>query len=195
MSIQVICLLFLMNTTNFEGIIPPQNKVDSITLLKKAYNEKDYETFFYLFPNSFSEFIEYYGYIENKPMPLYSISFEHIRYLASNKNNEHRLINKLFRIAKDAKWDADAPSYLRKVLTQLILAYPEDILYLLKKEDIKTVENFWYFILYYPSLGAEYDIEHQNLYKQVYIYMDSRDKKIGEILKNTYDKIIIESRK
>lgn len=194
MNIQIICFLLLVNITNFEGSNEsPQNKVDSIALLKQAYNERNYDTFFNLFPDSFSKFIEYYGYVGNEPMPLYPMAYEHIDYLVSNKSCKHRLLTKLFNIAKNAIWEADAPNYLRSSIIGLVVEHPKIILSLLKNEETKIVENFWYFILYYPSLKAEYDLEHQEQYKQIYTCINGENAQMGNTIKRIYDRIVIES--
>lgn len=169
-----------------------QSRVDSITLLKKAYYEKDYESFLTLFPNSFPKFLEYYGFVGDEPMPLYSVAFEHIEFLKSGEKS--RLIGKLFDLAKNAIWDADAPNYLQKAVIELILIFPDEILSLLKEEENKIVENFWYFILYYPSLGAEYDLGYQKRYQQLYFCISEKDKLMGEVVKGIYNRIIVESR-
>ena len=81
MKIAIICYLFLMNVINFEAVAGLfQHKVDSLSLLKEAYRNRDEKTFFDLFPHSYAKFIAYYGYVENKPMPLYHEAFEHIKY-------------------------------------------------------------------------------------------------------------------
>ena len=68
MKIAIICYLFLMNVINFEAVAGLfQHKVDSLSLLKEAYRNRDEKTFFDLFPLSYAKFIEYYGYVENKP--------------------------------------------------------------------------------------------------------------------------------
>lgn len=192
MNVYVILYLFYINSL-ISGGGPPQNKADSMILLEQAYNKKDYDIFFRLYPNSYTKFVEYYGYIGDKPMPLYSIAFEHLKYLMSGKIRKFKLIDKLFNIAKDGKWDADASSYLQDYMVDLIVEYPEIILSLLNENSTKEIENFWYFILYYPSLHPEYDLQYQNKYKQIYNCIQNRDKQMGGIIKKTYEKIVAES--
>ena len=142
MKIAIICYLFLMNVINFEAVAESfQHKVDSLSLLKEAYRNKDEETFLDLFPNSYAKFIEYYGYVENKPMPLYHEAFEHIKFLTSSKICKQKLLDKMVNIAKDAKWEADAPNYLREILIHSIQECPDTILSLLKDKEIKEINN------------------------------------------------------
>ena len=52
MKIAIICYLFLMNVINFEAVAGLfQHKVDSLSLLKEAYRNRDEKTFFDLFPH------------------------------------------------------------------------------------------------------------------------------------------------
>ena len=66
--------------------------------LDKAYQERNYELFFELFPSSFKTFIDYYGYTD-KSMPLYSQGLDHVNYLFSDSLKiDEKYLNKLFAI-------------------------------------------------------------------------------------------------
>jgi hypothetical protein len=162
--------------------------------LKEAYRNRDEKTFFDLFPHSYAKFIEYYGYVENKPMPLYHEAFEHIKFLTSSKICKQKLLDKLVNIAKDAKWEADAPNFLCEILRSSILECPDTILSLLKDKEIKEINNFWYFILYYPSLNPENDDQYTHMYEQLYRCVNERNKAMGQIIKDVYHKIVVESK-
>ena len=71
MKIAIISFMLLINAFHFEAVAGLfQHKVDSLSLLKEAYRNRDEKTFFDLFPHSYAKFIAYYGYVENKPMTL-----------------------------------------------------------------------------------------------------------------------------
>ena len=195
MKIAIICYLFLMNVINFEAVSGLfQHKVDSLSLLKEAYRNRDEKTFFDLFPHSYAKFIAYYGYVENKPMPLYHEAFEHIKFLTSSKICKQKLLDKMVNIAKDAKWEADAPSYLREILIHSIQECPDTILSLLKNKEMKEINNFWYFMLYYPSLNPENDGQYTSMYEQLYRCVNERNKAMGQIIKDVYHRIVVESK-
>lgn len=186
-----ICLLFFISVTIFEGMCTsPQNKVDSIESIRQAYNNCDYEVFFHLFPNSYSKFIEYYGYIKGEPMPLYFEAHKHIEYLVSGEICKRKLLEKLIEIAKDGIWEADAPNFLRKALNGLIMEYPGILLQLLKEKNSKEIKSFWSFILYYPSLHPENDLQYKENFRNIYTVIAARDVSMGRVISDIYDTIV-----
>ena len=161
-----------------------ENRNDTISQLYSAYVNKDYDTFFALFPNTFREFLTYYGYEHDIPAPLYDWAPYHIDYLFSNfLNADRQHINKLVDIAKEASWDADAPNYLQKNLRKLILQYPVLFLDVLNEKTCKEIENFWYFILYYPSLHSNNDLQYRKLKEQLYKSMETLNPDMGKVVK------------
>lgn len=145
--------------------------------LDKAYQENNYERFFELFPSSFRIFMDYYGYTD-KPMPLYSQGLNHVNYLFSNglKIDEKHL-KKLFAIAKNAVWEADAPNYFQNNLSDLILKYPQEMVSFLDKQDKKEIEHFWYFVVYALYPNALDNIAHyQRIRNRIYPYSKEQSK-------------------
>ena len=95
-------ILGLMAITVFAS--NQQTVSQSAKELDKAYQERNYELFFELFPSSFKTFIDYYGYTD-KPMPLYSQGLNHVNYLFSDglKIDENSHIGNFVEIKK--LWD------------------------------------------------------------------------------------------
>lgn len=155
--------------------------------LDKAYQEKNYELFFELFPSSFKIFMDYYGYTD-KPMPLYYQSLDHVNYLFSDGLEIDEMhLNKLFAIAKDAVWEADAPNYFQNNLSDLILKYPHEMVSFLDKQDEKEIEHFWCFVVYglYPK-ALDNIAHYQKLRDRIYPY--SKEQSI--IIEIAYKKLV-----
>lgn len=183
----IILLIFLQTSMNVCGKVNNyfmiENRNDTISQLHSAYVNKDYDTFFALFPNTFRKFLTYYGYEHDIPAPLYDCAPYHIDYLFSNHLNADRQhINKLVDIAKEASWDADAPNFLQKHLRKLILQYPVLFLDVLNEKTSKEIENFWYFILYYPSLHSNNDLQYRKLKEQLYKSMKTFNPDMGKVV-------------
>lgn len=159
----------------------------SICLLEQAYRDKDYCRFFQLFPDSFSMFIEYYGFVDDTPAPLYFVAYEHLEYLMMGSVDE-KLVNKLFGIAKDGIWDADAPNYLQDHLLQLISKYPAIFIREFEKHSTADNQRFWYFVLYnsYPEQES-----YQKMYSRLRMCM-SANKNIVALMDVAYKKVLSE---
>lgn len=178
-------ILGLMAITVFAS--NQQTVSQSAKELDKAYQERNYELFFELFPSSFKTFIDYYGYTD-KPMPLYSQGLDHVNYLFSDSLKiDEKYLNKLFAIAKDAVWEADAPNYFQNNLRDLILKYSQEIVSFLNKQDKKEIERFWYFVVYslYPK---ELDNIAHYLKIRERIYPHSKEQ--SKIIEFAYKKVL-----
>ena len=93
-----------------------------------------------------------------------------------------KLINKIFCIAKDGIWNADAPSYLQEHLQQLILEYPNIFLREFEKHSNNAIQGFWYFVLY--NLHPEQE-NYQKMYLQLRKSM-SMNKNINPLAELNY---------
>ncbi len=105
------------NNDTISDVEEPLDNSVSIAQIKLAFSTKNEVLFLNLFPDSFQEFVSYFGWNEynDSPSKLYNESNAYIAYffeLISNekyKNYEKKLIN----IAKNGKWQADAVNYFQ----------------------------------------------------------------------------------
>ena len=107
--------------------------------LEHSYIQKDWSSFADNFPETFSDFMEIYGYDINKgAKPLYYVAFEHISFLFSDERiMEDKYLDKLLILTEGYYWDADATSYLGKGIEDIIKGEPEMIAeYMIDKPDI-----------------------------------------------------------
>ena len=121
-------------------------------------------------------------------MPLYSQGLDHVNYLFSDSLKiDEKYLNKLFAIAKDAVWEADAPNYFQNNLRDLILKYSQEIVSFLNKQDKKEIERFWYFVVYslYPK---ELDNIAHYLKIRERIYPHSKEQ--SKIIEFAYKKVL-----
>ena len=59
---------------------------------------------------------------------------------------------------------------------------------------MKEINNFWYFMLYYPSLNPENDGQYTSMYEQLYRCVNERNKAMGQIIKDVYHRIVVDSK-
>jgi hypothetical protein len=103
--------------------------------------------FFDLFPNSFKELNDLYGYNNGIEAPLYNQVEKHIFELFNNLNNINDTLyyRKIVSIAIGGHWDADAVNAFQEGLRKRVLGKPNLIVYMLKEIPDKEIESFWYF--------------------------------------------------
>lgn len=142
-----------------------KRKKDSKNILKersqliiRAFEKNDYASFLYLFPNTFSELIDYYGFDEETGKhPLYSLGESyHINFLFSAPNKYlPQLFLKVVDIAIGGKWDADSINLFQDHLIKFILTYTEEIIEVLTSKTISECKSFWYFVFDGPIPNKE----------------------------------------
>lgn len=124
-----------------------------IEQLKRAFEQKDYATFFKLFPDTYRELVEFYGFDDNTgKKPLYDFYAAHINYLFEyeNKISSESFARKVYEIAKGGVWDADAVGLFQENLLKLIIDNPNVFLEILNTKPDKEAASFWYFVLDSP---------------------------------------------
>lgn len=142
------------------------SKVD---MLKKAYNENDSELFWRNFPDTFHELIELYGYDTSlgQPKELYSESYLHIKFLfKSCAVPDVKHFEKLYGIAKDGYWDADAANYFHEGVWKLTLSYPSIWMKVFEGKKDSELIDFWKYVISTPHPEAS----NQSYFKK---YMDT----------------------
>ena len=149
-----------------------EHRVDTVEILRQAYEQKDYKRFFEWFPDSFCRFNDIYGYKEERTvpaMPLYDESYQHMSFLFSKQLESDSIhLSKLFAIAKTASWDADAIAYFQDGLLNLILKEPDRVAAYLQKQSKKELICFWEFILDSPfPLESDCKRYATNIYKKI----------------------------
>jgi hypothetical protein len=124
-----------------------------IEQLKRAFEQKDYPTFFKLFPDTYSELLGFYGFDDSTgESPLYSLYDTHIDYLFeySNKISSETFASKVYEVAKGGVWDADAVGLFQSHLSKLIINNPNVFFEILNNKSDKEAASFWYFVLDSP---------------------------------------------
>ncbi len=103
--------------------------------------------FFDLFPNSFKELNDLYGYNNCIEAPLYSQVKNHIFELFNNLNNINDTLyyKKIVSIAIGGHWDADAVDAFQEGLRKRVLRKQDLVVYLLNELPDKKIKSFWYF--------------------------------------------------
>ncbi len=155
--------------------------------LNKAYAKNNHFSFFKLFPNTYNEFLDLYGYnyeIEKNNI-LSPYSEAHIRFFFQcYELNEEKFIPKLFNLVKNGKWEADAPSYLQEFLINFILKNPSEVVEYLNNQNENDVSGFWYFVF---DGSSKNDKQVRELFKSLYEKINLIDSNQGEILKKEFD--------
>lgn len=156
-----------------------------IQQLKDAFDQQDYPTFLKLFPNSFDELDNYYGFDDNTgAKPLYEFHEKHINYLFEYEGSSEKIFfDKVYGIAKSGKWDADAVGLFQSNLSNLIIKSPKNILEVLSKMPDKEVKSFWFFVF---DGSSENDLQNKAKFESIYKKINSLNYKQGNLLKEEY---------
>ncbi|MCM1176395.1 MAG: hypothetical protein NC335_01425 [Bacteroides sp.] len=147
---QLIYMLFVQFCVVVCSAFTTPDKAES---LKSAYRDNDTVKFWNSFPDTFSEFIELYGYnqVSDKPGVLYNDSDKHIEYLFhSCLVSDMVHFEKLYGIAKDGYWDADAANYFHNEMWKLALKYPNLWTELFESKKDEELLSFWKYVISSP---------------------------------------------
>jgi len=162
---------------------------DTIEGLKKAFNHKDYLTFFKLFPSSYNHFLDLYGFDDEKGgRPLYELYEDHISYFFEYEGqiNQIVFVKKLYEITKNGIWEADAPTILQDNLTRFILKQPQVILRLLISKPDKEKESFWFFVF---DGSSKNDLQNKEKFRSIYKKINALNHKQAEILRHEFEEM------
>ncbi|WP_437921201.1 hypothetical protein [Sphingobacterium sp. LRF_L2] len=159
-----------------------------IEKLKTAVEQKDYTTFFKLFPDTYHELVDFYGFNDDTgESPLYFEAKHHIPFLF-NEPKEYLipLIKKTIKISINGKWEADAVSYFQEELSDLIIKYPEEFLVILITKPEEEITSFWHFVF---DGSGKYDLQNKEKFEVVYGKINTINRQQGELLKKEFEKM------
>jgi len=116
-------------------------------IMTEPDNDNAKQAFFNVFPATFKEFVNLYGYENDSPCILYYKAEGHVLGLFNNIKsvNDTLYYNKIIDIAIGGRWDADAVSYLQQGIRQHVLKNIDLTVYLLGRRSSKQMHSFWYF--------------------------------------------------
>lgn len=156
--------------------------------LKLSFQKNEYITFFELFPNDFSELVNFYGFDDKigKKMPLYDFYDSHIKFLFNyeGKINPETFVNKIFDISNNGVWEADAVSLFQTKMYELILKKPNLFLNILAKKEVQVAKQFWHFVL---DGSTKYDKQIKKQFEQLFQVINKIDGGQAKILKEEFE--------
>lgn len=190
----ISCLVLSCNAKgdkNSNGDTTQKNNYNDIRIenLKRAFEQKDYTEFFKLFPNTYTELINFYGFDDNTgKKPLYDLYVAHINYLFEQREkiSLEAFAGKVYEIAHGGIWDADAVGLFQSNLSKLIIDKPNTFLKILSTKPDKDVTSFWHFIF---DGSGKYDLQNKEKFETLYSKINSLDKKQGELLKEEFERM------
>lgn len=190
----VSCLFFSCNANEKkEGsndVTQKDNIADTrIEKLKRAFEQNDYATFFKLFPDTYSELVDFYGFNDDTgKKPLYDFYETHINYLFEyeEKISSEIFAEKVYKIAKGGVWDADGIGLFQSNLSELIISKPNIFLEILTTKPDKEVTDFWHFVF---DGSGKYDLQNKEKFETIYRKINILDKKQGKLLKEEFERM------
>lgn len=155
-----------------------------IDRLKSIYNKyqttsnKEIQTqlldsFFILFPDSFSLFINLYGYNEisidsTSYGQLYDCSYPHVELFFKSKEiiESDIFIKKTINISLNGFWESDAVAIFKKHLIDLLISNKKLFYSILNEYNVKDIKSFWKFYFDEPH-PENFDFKQLNDFKQL----------------------------
>lgn len=173
-----------LNSANVkEDNLQIDEKSSKVEELKEACDNNDYQTFIKLFPDSYNELVNYYGFDEEKgAKPLYDVYEQHINYLFKNNTGDTYFFAKVYNISKNGKWDADAVGLFQTNLTNYIIKSPKKIIEYIADKNDSELKGFWFFIF---DGSSKNDIQNKQKFDTIYKIIYSLDQRQALILKTT----------
>ena len=158
----------------------------ALTNLIEDNSLNNQNTFFELFPNSFENFKNTFGFKEGKESPLYD-GFEYVQaFFKLDSIQEKRQIDKWINISINGHWDADAVNYFQHNLRPRIFENVDLTYDLLKKRTDKEIISFFYF--FFNEIHPQYKSIPTDFHK-----LGHKDKKFYELLQTGHKRAIKES--
>lgn len=160
-------------TRKIESYIIRDNLLRKTFLLNRAYTSNKYEVFFQLFPKSFKEFKEFYGYnFDTGKQPLYDKYYIHIPFFFNYKGkiNDSIFVERIWNITQGAVWEVDAVSMFQDELMLCLIKKTIIFTEIFKKNTSKEMAKFWCFILDGSPSGDKQVIQ---FYKELHSKIDS----------------------
>ncbi len=114
-------------------------------ILNEAFSHKNWKLFVDNFPETFAEFLDLYGFDDTEgTKPLYNEANDHISFIFSDARiRENQYLEKLLKLTKGYRWNADAPNYLRHHIGEMIICYPSIISEFMKDKSDDLVKDFF----------------------------------------------------
>lgn len=140
--------------------------------LKNDNNISNQQKYFELFPNSFTELLNMFGFENGKGAPLYDGS-EYIQaFFQLDSISEAKYMKKWVDISINGHWDTDAVSHFQFHLRLLVLEKTNLTYQVLKKYTHKEIESFFYFFFneihpQYESIPSQFE-KFKNLDRDFY---------------------------
>jgi len=169
---------------NKNEIIQNQSEVLRISFQKKNCTE-----FFNAFPDSYKNFDDLYGYDdESGKKQLYDSYEKHINYFFECKEcvAENRFYDKIFKIAKSSKWEADAIALFQTNLSNLIINQPSSFVKLLNAKNKIETGKFWHFIF---DGSSKNDRQNKEKFEIIYNKIYNLDKNQSNLLEQEFKKM------
>lgn len=190
----VSCLVFSCNANEKKeesnNVAQKDNIADTrIEKLKQAFEQNNYSIFFKLFPDTYSELIDFYGFDDNTgKKPLYDFYETHINYFFKyeEKISSEIFVGKVYKIAKDGVWDADGIGLFQSNLSELIISKPNIFLEILTTKPDKEATSFWHFVF---DGSGKYDLQNKEKFETIYNKINPLDKKQGRLLKDEFERM------
>ena len=191
----ISCLIFSCNANEKKNnssseILQKESTSEArIEKLKRAFEQKDYTTFLKLFPDTYSELVDFYGYDEKKgKQPLYDLYDAHINYFFEyeEKISSEIFAKKVYEVAKGGVWEADGIGLFQSNLSDLIIRKPNIFLEILITKPDEEVIGFWHFVF---DGSGKYDLQNKEKFETIYNKINSLDKKQGKLLKGEFERM------
>jgi len=157
-------------------------------LLQVAYSKNNYFLFFKAFPDTFEDFLNLYGFDDEKgEMPLYLCYEKHIKFFFKSYDlNKGKFIPKLFNLAKEGHWAADATGVLQNEILIFIEIHPNDVVGYLETKPDSEVTHFWHYIF---DGSSRNDKQNNAKFDTIYNLIKAINKKQGNIIKEEFLKM------
>jgi len=186
-----ITLIFALSFSVVSCGIFTSKKMDTrAKKLRQAAEQDDYATFFKMFPDTYGELEEIYGFdMEKGAKPLYDVHYEHIRYLFENKEKTaiKTFAEKLYNIAKNGVWEADAVGIFQDKLSEWIIEKPAVFVEILTTKTEGEIKGFWGFVFDTSPSVSRTDLSLHQKFSAIYNKINALDQKQGNLLREKFE--------
>lgn len=182
-----------------KAICEPNSSINNlVSQLKSEFdsiqnNKGDKTKYFRIFPCSYKEFVDVFGFYETKDTlilsPLYNDAYEYIECFFQNQIDKNLFYNKVIRITSDSHWAADAVNYFQDFLMYYFKRDYEIILKELESCSEEDISDFWTFYLFGPHPEKK-----EKYVSEIHEILGNSHPKIKRLLDSSFESLLQKSR-
>ena len=188
-KIAIILIAVLLNTC---AIMAQSSRDTKMETLSVTFAQKEWTAFADVFPETFAELMDLYGFKTDSSSNLYHEGWDHVMFLFGDERiREEFYLQKILVLTEGYYWDADVTSYLGHKVQQMLEMYPDLISEFLEDKPDNLVKDFLKCAIATPHPEPENTHYYNHLMEIIGLY-EERSSKIVRLIRQAHQELMYE---